>query len=307
MAENPGIKVDESIDACQNGKSAASGTFGLEHIFREMGRIYEARKTIYGDSKQGKWGKYPELAADLLISGHPLELLDGDAGHVPLKWIFGVLDKVFMKLGDLKVFVLSVLGLQSSGKSTMLRTMFGLQFAVSAGRCTKGAFMQLVKVSEEIRKDFKFDYLLVVDTEGLLSLELQGTNTTHRDNKLATFVVGVGNLTVINIFGENPAELQSVLQIVVQAFMRMKKVRLSPSCVFVYQNVTDLAAAEKNMDGRRHLQEKLDQMTQLAAKEENCNTNCFSIIEFDIKKDVTYLPQLWEGTSSMAPPKPRLK
>ncbi|MEQ2158566.1 hypothetical protein GOODEAATRI_013588, partial [Goodea atripinnis] len=286
-------------------KQLQSGTFGLEHIFREMGQIYEAHKTIYGDSEQGEWSKYPELAADLLISGHPLELLDGDAGHVPLKWISGVLDKVIMKLGDLKVFVLSVLGLQSSGKSTMLNTMFGLQFAVSAGRCTKGAFMQLVKVSEEIRKDIKVDYLLVVDTEGLLALELQGTNTTHRDNELATFVVGVGNLTVINIFGENPAEMQNVLQIVVQAFMRMKKVRLSPSCVFVYQNVTDVAAAEKNMDGRRRLQEKLDQMTQLAAKEENCNTSCFSnIIEFDIKKDVTYFAQLWEGSPPMAPPNP---
>ncbi|XP_007544488.2 interferon-induced very large GTPase 1-like [Poecilia formosa] len=288
-------------------KKLQSATFGLEHIFREMGQIYEAHQTLrkLSLSRQPDWTKYPELAADLMISGHPMELMDGDAGHVPLIWISSLLKEVIQKLGDQRVFVLSVLGVQSSGKSTMLNAMFGLQFAVSAGRCTKGAYMQLVKLSEEIKDNYKFDYILVVDTEGLRALELEGNATLHHDNELATFVVGLGNMTLINIFGENPADMQDVLQIVVQAFMRMKKVELSPSCVFVHQNVTDITAAEKNMDGKRRLQEKLDKMTQLAAKEEVCNVECFSdVIAFDVQKDVKYFAQLWEGSPPMAPPNP---
>uniref|UniRef100_A0A3Q1I4L2 VLIG-type G domain-containing protein n=1 Tax=Anabas testudineus TaxID=64144 RepID=A0A3Q1I4L2_ANATE len=284
-----------------------SATFGFEHIFREMGQVYEAHKSLQEQPEevQTDWSKYPELAAELMISGHPMELMDGDAGHVPLTWISSLLDEVIRKLGDQKVFVLSVLGVQSSGKSTMLNAMFGLQFAVSAGRCTKGAFMQLVKVSEEMKKDFQFDYILVVDTEGLRALELAGNTTLHHDNELATFVVGLGNMTLINIFGENPADMQDVLQIVVQAFMRMKKVKLSPSCLFVHQNVTDVAAAEKNMDGKRRLQEKLDQMAQLAAKEEDSDAECFSdVITFDVQNDVKYFAQLWEGSPPMAPPNP---
>nr|XP_040046666.1 LOW QUALITY PROTEIN: interferon-induced very large GTPase 1-like [Gasterosteus aculeatus aculeatus] len=284
-----------------------SATFGLEHIFREMGQIYEAHESLQKPTKSGPtdWSKYPELAAELMISGHPMELMDGDAGHVPLTWISGLLEEVIKKLGDKRVFVLSVLGIQSSGKSTMLNAMFGLQFAVSAGRCTKGAFMQLVEVSEETKKDFKFDYVLVVDTEGLRALELEGNATLHHDNELATFVVGLGNMTLINIFGENPAEMQDVLQIVVQVFMRMKKIKLSPSCLFVHQNVTDIAAAEKNMDGKRRLQEKLDNMAKLAAKEEGCDAEFFSdVIAFDVQKDVKYFAQLWEGSPPMAPPNP---
>ncbi|XP_071330449.1 interferon-induced very large GTPase 1-like [Trachinotus anak] len=284
-----------------------AATFGLEHIFREMGQIYEAHKSLQKQTqrRQTDWSKYPELAAELMISGHPMELMDGDAGHVPLTWISSLLEEVIKRLGDQRVFVLSVLGVQSSGKSTMLNAMFGLQFAVSAGRCTKGAFMQLVKVSEERKKDFRFDYVLVVDTEGLRALELAGNATLHHDNELATFVVGLGNMTLINIFGENPADMQDILQIVVQAFMRMKKVKLSPSCVFVHQNVTDIAAAQKNMDGKRRLQEKLDQMAQLAAKEEVCDAECFSdVIAFDVQKDVKYFAQLWEGSPPMAPPNP---
>ncbi|XP_013768633.1 interferon-induced very large GTPase 1-like [Pundamilia nyererei] len=286
-------------------KKLQSASFGLEHIFREMGQLYEAHREIQQERNNTDWSKYPELAAQLMISGYPMELMDGDAGHVPLTWISSLLEEVIKKLGDQRVFVLSVLGLQSSGKSTMLNTMFGLQFAVSAGRCTKGAFMQLLKISEEMQKDFQTDYVLVVDTEGLCALELEGNATPHHDNELATFVVGLGNLTLINIFGENPSEMQDILQIVVQAFMRMKKVHLSPSCVFVHQNVTDVAAAEKNMDGKRRLQEKLDQMTKLAAEEEVCDAECFSdVIEFDVQKDVKYCAQLWEGSPPMAPPNP---
>ncbi|XDV11354.1 hypothetical protein PO909_000317 [Leuciscus waleckii] len=231
--------------------------------------------------------------------------MDGDAGHVPVIWISAVLDELIQKLGDQRVFVLSVLGVQSSGKSTMLNAMFGLQFAVSAGRCTRGAFMQLVRVSDEMKPQMNFDYILVVDTEGLRSLELAGRSTRHHDNELATFVVGLGNLTLINIFGENPSEMQDVLQIVVQAFLRMKKVKLNPSCVFVHQNISDVTAGEKYKEGGRRLQETLDEMTKLAAKEEVCDEESFSdVIRFDVKYDVMYVAQLWEGSPPMAPPNP---
>nr|XP_055043542.1 interferon-induced very large GTPase 1-like [Misgurnus anguillicaudatus] len=276
-------------------------TFGLEHIVREVGQIYESWSSV----KKNNFSDLPSLAAEMMISGFPLELMDGDAAHVPLIWIKAVLDQLIQNLGDQRVFVLSVLGIQSSGKSTLLNAMFGLQFSVSAGRCTRGAFMQLIRVSGEMKQQLKFDYILVVDTEGLRSSELGGRSTRNHDNELATFVVGLGNLTLINIMGENPSEMQDVLQIVVQAFMRMKEVRLKPSCMFVHQNVSDVTAGDKNMEGRRKLQETLDEMTNLAAKEEICDADFFSdVIAFDVQKDVKYFAQLWEGSPPMAPPNP---
>ncbi|XP_067228248.1 interferon-induced very large GTPase 1-like [Chanodichthys erythropterus] len=282
--------------------------FGLEHILREFGQIYESWSTVKKkkDNLQFDFCSLLSLAADMMISGFPMELMDGDAAHVPLTWVTAVLDELVKKLGDqTRIFVLSILGIQSSGKSTMLNAMFGLQFAVSAGRCTRGAFMQLLKVSEKMKTELKFDYILVVDTEGLRAPELAGRSTTSRDNEMATFVVGLGNMTLINIFGENPSEMQDILQIVVQAFMRMKNVRLNPSCMFVHQNVSDITAGEKNTEGRRRLQEKLDEMTRIAAKEEDCDAEGFSdVIEFDVQNDVKYFAQLWEGSPPMAPPNP---
>ncbi|XP_059399914.1 interferon-induced very large GTPase 1-like isoform X1 [Carassius carassius] len=299
----------EQIELDKISKELQAATFGLEHILREIGQIYESCKSV-NKNKEGlpcDHSSLPGLAAEMMISGFPLELMDGDAAHVPVVWVTAVLHELIKKLGDQRVFVLSVLGIQSSGKSTMLNAMFGLQFAVSAGRCTRGAFMQLVRVSEEmkIKEQLKFDYILVVDTEGLRALELSGRSTRHQDNEMATFVVGLGNLTLINIFGENPSELQDILQIVVQAFMRMKKVRLNPSCMFVHQNVSEVTAGERNMEGRRRLQQTLDEMTKLAAKDEVFDAECFNdVITFDIQKDVKYFAQLWEGSPPMAPPNP---
>ncbi|KAI7790248.1 putative interferon-induced very large GTPase 1-like [Triplophysa rosa] len=288
-------------------KGLQDAAFGLEHIMREIGQIYESCSSVKKNKTdlQFPFSSLPSVAAEMMMSGFPLELMDGDAAHVPLIWISAVLDKLIQKLGDQRVFVLSILGIQSSGKSTMLNAMFGLEFAVSAGRCTRGAFMQLIRVSEEMKHQMKFDYILVVDTEGLRSLELAGRSTTHHDNELATFVVGLGHLTLINIFGENPSEMQDILQIVVQAFLRMKKVKLKPSCMFVHQNVSDVTAGEKNMEGKRRLLETLDEMTKLAAKDEVCDEECFSdVINFDVLHDVKYFAQLWEGSPPMAPPNP---
>ena len=248
---------------------------GIEHILREVGQIYEALEEA-SPMKDTLFLSLPNIAADLMISGVPIELMDGDVSYVPLRWVAAVFDKLTEKLGNKRLFVLSVLGLQSSGKSTLLNALFGLQFTVSAGRCTRGAYMQLLKVEETFTDELGFDFVLVVDTEGLRAPELSNKSQNH-DNELATFVIGLGNLTLINIMGENPSEMQDILQIVVQAFLRMKQVKISPSCLFVHQNVGEVTAKDQNMEGRRRLEQTLDKMAAIAAEEEQCSdVTCFS-------------------------------
>ncbi|XP_066170679.1 interferon-induced very large GTPase 1-like [Sylvia atricapilla] len=278
-------------------------SISLEHLLREVGQIYEALDLM--NSKNESLVKLPEIAAELMVLGYPVELMDGDASYLPLRWVGAIFDSLIERLGDKRVFVLSVLGIQSTGKSTLLNAMFGLQFNVGAGRCTRGAFMQLIPVGQELQQDLGFDFVLVVDTEGLRAIEMANKQSLNHDNELATFVIGVGNLTVINIFGENPSEMQDVLQIAVQAFLRMKKVNLSPSCLFVHQNVGEITAKEQNMEGQRRLQEKLDEMTVAAAQQEFCDISSFSdVIGFDVKTHIDYFAHLWEGNPPMAPPNP---
>nr|XP_040139682.1 interferon-induced very large GTPase 1-like [Ictidomys tridecemlineatus] len=124
---------------------------------------------------------------------------------------------------------------------------------------------------------------------------------------LATFVIGLANLTLINIFGENPSEMQDILQIAVQAFLRMKQVKISPRCIFVHQNVGEVTAKDQTTEGRRRLEQRLDEMAALAAKQEECSdvTHFSDVIKFDVNNHVYYFAHLWDGNPPMAPPNPR--
>ena len=134
-------------------------SFGLEHIIREIAQMFQLTDICPIN--------YAGAAADMLLSGHPLELMDGDSSYIPFKWFNAVFCKLVRKTNNAKIFVISVLGIQSSGKSTMLNTMFGLEFPVSAGRCTRGAFASLIPVSDSLKSASNFDYVLIIDTEGL--------------------------------------------------------------------------------------------------------------------------------------------
>ena len=231
-------------------------SFGLEHLLREIGQIYEASAFIGSE----EYNDLPNIVAGLLIEGYPLEIMDGDTAHVPIHWITAVLNQVKVKLKDPSILVVSILGIQSSGKSMLMNTLFGVNFNVSAGRCTRGAFMQLLPFHKSFKKA---QYLLLIDTEGLRAPELDATHTHNHDNQLGTFVIGLAHLTVVNIMGEVSSEMNDILQTAVHAFLRMKNVGISsPGCHFVHQNVTALMASDKGKT------KYLDKMTKIAAKEE---------------------------------------
>ena len=289
-------------------------SFGLEHLFREMGQIYEACNDFSGctvsKALQHEVQCFPEIMADIMEEGLcALEIMDGDASHVPSLWVLAVIDKLKIVCGKSareknggKTFVFSVLGIQSSGKSALLNTLFGLSFNVSAGRCTRGAYIQLLPLNNSLRQQNACDYILVVDTGGLRAPELQLEGLKH-DNELATFVIGLADATIINIFGESPGDLDDILQTSLHAFIRMRNVEMSPGCLFVHQNVPDVLANSINQMGRKIFHNRLDNMTQAAAKVENCNEQYDSfrqVIDFDDKKHVFYFPWLWKGDPPMA-------
>ena len=306
---------DDSYGVCQTEVQALvdelyNSSLGLENIFREIGQAFESIvESIGSETIQTKFVlTLPKLIARLVVDGMPLELLDGDTAFPLMTWITAVFDEIQNIIGErTRIYVISVLGIQSSGKSTLLNTMFGLQFSVSAGRCTRGVFCQLIPVEAEYARKLSYDYILVVDTEGLRAPELIDTDKTH-DNELATFVVGLANLTIVNIKGENFSEMQNVLEIVVHAMLRIKFVtsameQLNPSCVFIHHNVGTANAHDRLRVGETNLLTVLDRVTKSAAEQEKKpNIRSFKdIINYDEETLSLYLPDLWQGDPPMAP------
>uniref|UniRef100_A0A4W5L2Y0 VLIG-type G domain-containing protein n=1 Tax=Hucho hucho TaxID=62062 RepID=A0A4W5L2Y0_9TELE len=308
---------DQYKDLCQNSpekkddikhldKQLSDCSLGLEHFLRELGQLYEAACSLPENSLQRKQMEHlPGLCAQMLLEGFPIELVDGDASNIPLKWISAVLTQLHTLVqSNSKIRVVTVLGVQSTGKSTLLNTMFGVQFAVSSGRCTRGAFMLLIKVNKDLKKELKCDFIMIIDTEGLKSPELAQLDDSHEhDNELATLVIGLSDVTIINIAMENSTEMKDILQIVVHAFIRMKEVGKKPLCHFVHQNVSDMSAHDNNMRDRKKLLEQLNEMTKAAArmeKKENI-TKFTDVMEYDPDTSSCYIPGLWHGTPPMAP------
>ncbi|XP_031749457.1 up-regulator of cell proliferation [Xenopus tropicalis] len=286
----------------------SDSSLGVEHFLREMGQFYEAECSMVSQGKikpdNIQFCNLPEIAADLLLDGFPLELIDGDASNIPLQWVTDLLIQLDKKTaGKCRMRVITVLGVQSTGKSTLLNTMFGLQFSVSSGRCTRGAFMTLIKVKENLKENLGCDFVLVIDTEGLKAPELASLEGSYEhDNELATLVVGLSDITIVNIAMENATEMKDTLQIVVHAFLRMSEIGKRPNCQFVHQNVSDVSAHQLNMRDRKKLLEQLDEMTRVAAiMEKKSGITSFSdIMDYNLERDNWYIPGLWYGVPPMA-------
>ncbi|XP_041669725.1 up-regulator of cell proliferation-like [Cheilinus undulatus] len=303
LSEQHSKKEKDVKEIAELDRALLESSLGIEHYMREMGLIYEF--TSKSPNCDEIISRLPGLAAEMLLDGYPLELLDGDVSNIPQRWVTDVLKELHNKVGGKsRLLVLTVLGVQSSGKSTLLNTMFGVQFPVSSGRCTRGAYILFLRVSDDMQAELNYDFLVLIDTEGLKSPCLaQLEDSYEHDNQLATFVIGLSDVTIINIAMENSTEMKDVLQIATHAFLRMKTIGKKPICHFVHQNIGGVSAHAKTMTERKHLLEQLNEMTQIAAEmEKHPDKQSFTdVLDYDLEKNNWNIPGLWLGTPPMAP------
>ena len=98
-----------------------------------------------------------------VMNNQPFEIIDGDRLEMPKE----IMKKIFNSIPD-RCLVLSIIGPQSSGKSTLLNFLFGCDFATSEGRCTRGVYGTFFRFREQ--RIPNFDGIFVIDTEGLFAL-----------------------------------------------------------------------------------------------------------------------------------------
>ena len=182
------------------------------------------------------------MAAQHLLDGLPIELVDGDSNMLNLDWIQATLrnlEELLPRDKRKRIFVLSIMGIQSSGKSTLLNIMFGVQLKASVGQCTRGVNMQLIPVEGRA----EYDYILLLDTEGTRAPEYWGmAGSEKRDNQMATLSILLADATIIVNPGENDAAIKEILPIVLLAYQGSKLAeekggRLSSMVFFVYNRI----------------------------------------------------------------------
>ncbi len=110
------------------------------------------------------------------------------------------------------VAVITILGPQSSGKSTLLNFLFGCDFSTSEGRCTRGVYGTYFKIKNSLCPTC--DGIFLIDTEGLFATlnKKDSERRTNFDSKLVLFCLAVSDFVLINTKGNMDSESTRILK-----------------------------------------------------------------------------------------------
>ncbi|KAL2095594.1 hypothetical protein ACEWY4_007742 [Coilia grayii] len=210
---------------------------GLEHFLREMGLMYEL--CYHSATSDSYVIRLPNLGAELLMYGVPLEIYDGDASCVPINWITRVMVELQKKLPlNMRTKVITALGLHHAKNAEVLTTLFGSSFLKGSYRHAKGAYMLLVILPEVLRWEMECELLLLINTEGLShpGLPSEVAENMAHDHELTTFVTGLSDVLLLNLKAENEADMRDTRQVAVSALLRTKEMEKMPICQIMSQH-----------------------------------------------------------------------
>ena len=197
---------------------------------------------------------------DYLKQGFAMQLLQGQplqmAGQF-MRDILSELDRQESSKEEKDLFVVSVIGEQSSGKSTLLNSLFGCGFSTAAGKCTKGLFASYLKLSTN-------KSLLVLDSEGLLSIEGGGRVF---DGQITLLALACSDLVIINHKGEISSELNDLLEVCLYAMDTLKVAKIKPNVAFVLRDQRDCRNERVHQTALLKMQEAIRKAVSTSSKD----------------------------------------
>lgn len=231
------LALDSSL---QHQQSSCSPTpeqepfqLSLEHFLRETGLIFELTHVSPSSGSQNVL-RLPSLASELLLYGVPLELMDGDASNIPIQWLACVLAELKRSLPqeDCRIHVLANLGVHHAKNAEILSAIFGVKFP--QGRSTKGVYMLVLRLPDNLRTDTGCDFLFLIDVEGLGSG--RENEAPIHDSEIATVAVGLSDILLHNISPKADAESETNLAVVINAVLCNKELGRMPVCQLLAQD-----------------------------------------------------------------------
>lgn len=223
------VHLNSSVQ-CRQPWELGSCSISLEHFLCEMGLIFELAYVSPG-SRSRDILRFPGMAAELLLYGVPLELMNGDTSTIPIHWLGCVFTELKHRLPQehCRMRVLTNLGVHRARTASVLSALFSVMFPV--GRSTKGIYMLILSVPDNLKVDMGCDFLLLIDVEGLSSDE----NTNTSDHELATVAAGLSDILLLSIPPHASDELESNLALIANALLCVKECGSMPFCQLLLQ------------------------------------------------------------------------
>ena len=194
----------------------------------ELFALWDNISTTYSVQEKDKLQIQFELVAtklaELVYKGFALHILR----NRPLQSASRLLKMCLSKLNlGQSLSILTVIGEQSSAKSSLLNSTFGCNFRVSAGRCTIGLYLGLAY--------YKNQTIIILDSEGLMSLE---ESNSIFDNQMVTMAILSSNLVIVNHKGEISSNLENLIGMSLYAKIQLQSAPFTPKLLFVLRDQT---------------------------------------------------------------------
>ena len=255
-------------------REQANDKYSIEILWREaiLNHKYSFQECLHKKIEYTE--KLGKNLSKIVKTGEPFELIDGDNLVFFSKELnsmlryFHVEQTTFVKQfntnnPDNKIteapLVVSIIGKQSSGKSTLLNYVFGCNFITSAGRCTRGVYGSLLELHKPVNGS---KLMLLLDTEGIDAAErthISTSSSIHFDRSLVLFCLSVSNIVIINLRGELDNEMHELLKICAHSLNHLKIHRTNmPKIIFVLNQNADPSLRERKIS-LRLLIENLDE------------------------------------------------
>lgn len=291
----PDVSAEPQVDVCSTLFDPDPSSLGLEHFLREMGLIFELTHINPGSGSHNVL-RLPSLAADMLLYGIPLELMDGDASNIPMRWLGCVFAELKSRLphDQCRARVLTNLGVHHARNAEVLYSLFGIKFPEGRKRSTKGVYMVALCLPDTLRTDMGCDLLLLIDVEGLCSVSQDDKiNTQIHDNEIATVATGLSDVLMQNISSHPSSEFETDFTVLVNALLRIKECGSVPNCPLLIHNegVNGLLQASQLKRVSDMLQ------TETGDRENNCADNQYT----KTTSCVTFVNRPWSHISLSEP------
>jgi len=225
--------------------------FSLEILWREVMYLYKYQNL--GANETSIFESFLSVVSKCA----PFEIIDGDNFYMPSKF----LHNAFKHFKD-RVLVVSVIGPQSSGKSTLLNFAFGCEFLTSTGRCTKGIYGTYIKIDDKNTKlKEHYDAFLILDTEGLLSI-FQSEDAAF-DRKITLFCLTVSQICIVNVKSDLHAPMQSLLTICVNSLIQLNEEKVPAPEIHIVLNQNQDHNIENHADDINKIFESILNLTKI--------------------------------------------
>ena len=264
-------RITNEVSISNKPKQQSNDKYSVEILWREaiLAQKYWNKNSV--SPRNEYFEKLSRSMCNLVQSGEPFELIDGDNLVFFSKELNDLLRHFHVRQTDFvqrynkgtgriteAPIVLSIIGPQSSGKSTLLNYVFGCKFITSSGRCTRGVYASVMELSEPIN-DSKF--FLIIDTEGIEATEreeITNASNIHFDRTLILFCLSVSNIVIINLPGEIDVRIKELLKICAFSLNHLRVNRATlPKIIFVLNKVAD-PNLSKRKDALKILIKSLD-------------------------------------------------